>query len=51
MADDIDDLLSCIESKMNTKVNRWESDDDGVKSPARNRSHVNKTTSDKCRQK
>ena len=52
MADDIDDLLSCIESKINTKVNTWDSDDDdGVKSPARSRSQINKTTSDMCRKK
>lgn len=52
MADDIDDLLTCIEKKMNTKVKTWDSDDDDdVKSPALSQSHTNKTASDKCRKK
>jgi len=49
MADDIDDLLSCIEKKMNTRVKTWGSDDeDDVKSSARRQSNTNKTTSDRC---
>jgi len=56
MADDIDDLLNCIEKKMNTKVKSWDSefldDDDGVKSPpAKCQSQNNKNTSDKCLKK
>jgi len=52
MADDIDDLLSCIEKKMNTVVKPWDDDDDDdVKSPSRNRSRTNKTTSDKSHKK
>lgn len=50
MADDIDDLLSCIEKKMNTRVKTWDSDDnDDVKSPVR--SHSYKTTSVTCDRK
>jgi len=45
MADDIDDLLNCIEKKMSTKVKSWDSDD--VKPPARSASQNSKTTSDK----
>jgi len=52
MADDIDDLLSCIETKMSTRVKTWDSDDnDGVNSPARSHSYTNKTSSDKCDRK
>ena len=52
MADDIDDLLNCIEKKMNTKVKTWDSDDDDdVKSPVRSQSLTNKTTYDTCRRK
>jgi len=50
MADDIDDLLNCIEKKMNTRLKTWDSDDDdGVKASAP--CHANKTTSDKCHRK
>jgi len=49
MADDIDDLLNCIEKKMNTRLKTWDSDDDDDgKSSTRCQSHSNKTTSDKC---
>lgn len=53
MADDIDDLLSCIEKKMSTRVKTWDSDDnDDVKSPARrSHSYTNKTAFDKCDKK
>jgi len=49
MADDIDDLINCIEKKMNTRLKTWDSDDDDdVKSPARSKAlaHGGKTTSD-----
>jgi len=52
MADDIDDLLSCIEKKMNTKVKTWDSDDsDDARSSARTHSYPNRTSSDKCGRK
>lgn len=49
MADDIDDLLSCIEKKMNTRLKTWDSDDDDDVKPFQ--TLPNKTTSDRRREK
>jgi len=51
MADDIDDLLNCIEKRMNTKVKTLDSDEEGDKNLPACQSHADKTTSVKCRRK